>query len=402
MKTGHKIWRAIRLLGVLAALAALLCGCSADDVRLPQQVDLFAGQKFALASAVEIEGDPDAADLIAAAALAEKYGVTVEFASEDTTVAAVDDLGVIQAVAPGETTVTVACDAFGYTAAVQVAVLQPAAGLSVTPALQLTPGETASLQPAVENADPADLFYVVENPAVASVDAAGNVTALAEGRTSITVLLPGATLMAGCQVTVGAPAQSIQLSRPQASLQPGQTLTLAAVTTPEEMTLSWQSSDPAVAVVQNGVVTARAAGSAVITAAADGLQAACLVTVETPVETAAPEIASAETAVPEDRTPERTHNEGAIPASPETALPAAQRTAGEKAAAPAEAAATPESAAPQTATPESARPAVPEGATPESATPETAAGPEGARGAAGEAGSWRERLARAWANLTGS
>ena len=367
MKTGHKIWRAIRLLGVMAALAALLCSCNADDVRLPQQVDLFAGQKFALASAVEIEGDPDAADLIAAAAMAEKYGVTVEFASEDEAVAAVDAAGVIQAVAPGETTVTVACDAFGYTAAVQVTVLQPAAGLSVTPALQLTPGETASLQPAVENADPADLFYVVEDPAVASVDAAGNVTALAEGRTSITVLLPGATLMAGCQVTVGAPAQSIQLSRPQASLQPGRTLTLAAVTTPEETTLSWQSSDPAVAVVQNGVVTARAAGSAVITAAADGLQAACLVTVEAPVETAAPEIASAETAMPEDRTPERTHNEGAVPASHETALPA-----------------------------------VPQTATPESAAPETAAGPEGVRGAAGETENWRERLARAWANLTGS
>ena len=40
------------LLGLLAALVLMLCGCSASDVHLPEQVDLFQGVSFPLASAV--------------------------------------------------------------------------------------------------------------------------------------------------------------------------------------------------------------------------------------------------------------------------------------------------------------------------------------------------------------
>ena len=368
MTKRHNIWSHFRLAALLAVLVLALCGCSSDDVRLPERVDLFRGQQFALASAVEIEGDPDAADVLAALAAADAHGVTVDFASADESVATVDELGIVQGVAPGETTVTVTCAAFGYTARVQVAVLEPAAALTVAPQLTLEPGQTASLDAAVENADPAGLVYTVSDETVAAVDEAGNVTALAQGRADITVSLPGSSLTAVCRLTVGTPVESIQLSRPEASLTAGQTLTLAAATAPaQDAAVTWQTSDPAVATVENGVVTAHGAGAAVITAAADGCTAECVLTVTAPAaataETASTS-ATAETAAPESATPE-----SAAPATPETGATA--ETAGipatPESAATAETAALP--ATPETATGETALPATAESATAETALP---------------------------------
>ena len=404
MTKRHNIWSHFRLAALLAVLVLALCGCSSDDVRLPERVDLFRGQQFALASAVEIEGDPDAADVLAALAAADAHGVTVDFASADESVATVDELGIVQGVAPGETTVTVTCAAFGYTARVQVAVLEPAAALTVAPQLTLEPGQTASLAAAVENADPAGLVYTVSDETVAAVDEAGNVTALAQGRADITVSLPGSSLTAVCRLTVGTPVESIQLSRPEASLTAGQTLTLAAATAPaQDAAVTWQTSDPAVATVENGVVTAHGAGAAVITAAADGCTAECVLTVTSP-DAATPESAAtaetatapatAETAAPESTTPE-----SAAPAAPETGAtaetagtPATPETATGETALPATAeSATAETALPRrqassgTATPESAATAETAGspATPETATGETAL-PATAESATGE------------------
>ena len=411
MTKRHNIWSHFRLAALLAVLVLALCGCSSDDVRLPERVDLFRGQQFALASAVEIEGDPDAADVLAALAAADAHGVTVDFASADESVATVDELGIVQGVAPGETTVTVTCAAFGYTARVQVAVLEPAAALTVAPQLTLEPGQTASLDAAVENADPAGLVYTVSDETVAAVDEAGNVTALAQGRADITVSLPGSSLTAVCRLTVGTPVESIQLSRPEASLTAGQTLTLAAATAPaQDAAVTWQTSDPAVATVENGVVTAHGAGAAVITAAADGCTAECVLTVTAPAaatpesaataetatapataETAAPESATPESAAPatpetgataetagSPATPETATGETALPATAEsaaaeTALPRRQASSGTatpESAATAETAGSP--AAPETATGETALPATAESATGETAAPATA------------------------------
>ena len=399
MTKRHNIWSHFRLAALLAVLVLALCGCSSDDVRLPERVDLFRGQQFALASAVEIEGDPDAADVLAALAAADAHGVTVDFASADESVATVDELGIVQGVAPGETTVTVTCAAFGYTARVQVAVLEPAAALTAAPQLTLEPGQTASLDAAVENADPAGLVYTVSDETVAAVDEAGNVTALAQGRADITVSLPGSSLTAVCRLTVGTPVESIQLSRPEASLTAGQTLTLAAATAPaQDAAVTWQTSDPAVATVENGVVTAHGAGAAVITAAADGCTAECVLTVTAPAA-ATPESATPESAAPATPETGATAETAGIPATPESAataetaaLPATPETATGETALPATAeSATTETALPRrqaspgTAMPESAATAETAGspATPETATGETAL-PATAESATGE------------------
>ena len=63
----------------------------------------------------------------------------------------------------------------------------------------------------------------------------------------------------------------------------GDTLTLTATVNPDnadDKTVTWKSSDTAVAIVENGVVIAVAPGTATITATAGSKSATCVVTVE--------------------------------------------------------------------------------------------------------------------------
>ena len=376
----HKIC----LFSLLTACLLMLCGCSADDIRLPEQIDLFVGQEFALASAVEVDGEVSPETIQQVIDTAQAQGIPVQLTSENPAVAEVDEAGMVQGIAAGETTISVQCDALDYSAQVEVLVLQPAANLTIASTLEMASGETASLAPAVENADTADLLYTVEDPTVVRVDEGGNVTALTEGHTYITASLPGSSLSAVCEVTVGTVADSIQISRPEAVLAAGKSMTLAASVQPSDVAqVTWQSSDPDIATVENGVVTALQAGTARITATAGGKTAFCSLTV---TETATPETATPESATPETATPETATTESATPetatpetataesATPETATP---ETATAESATPETStaeSATPETATPETATAESATPetATPETATAESATPETA------------------------------
>lgn len=75
----------------------------------------------------------------------------------------------------------------------------------------------------------------------------------------------------------------ITLDKQSASLEVGESITLNAQVTPEEATnkkVSWTSSEPEVASVENGVVTALKAGEAIITAKAGEKTASCAITVE--------------------------------------------------------------------------------------------------------------------------
>lgn len=80
-------------------------------------------------------------------------------------------------------------------------------------------------------------------------------------------------------------ATSITLSQTSATLLPGQTVTLTATVLPANTTnkaVTWKSSNTDVAIVENGVVTAKSVGSATITVTtADGtnLSATCAITV---------------------------------------------------------------------------------------------------------------------------
>ncbi len=76
-------------------------------------------------------------------------------------------------------------------------------------------------------------------------------------------------------------ATGIQLSDTTLTLEAGSDKTITAVVNPNETldTVTWQSSDPKIAVVENGVVTAVAPGTATITATAGNAKAECTVSV---------------------------------------------------------------------------------------------------------------------------
>lgn len=99
---------------------------------------------------------------------------------------------------------------------------------------------------------------------------------IASETNSTTHSLPVST----CTVTVVQLATSIALSQTTAELTAGETLQLTATVQPDnatDRTVTWTSSDPAVATVDaNGVVTAHTNGIAIITAtAANGASMWC-------------------------------------------------------------------------------------------------------------------------------
>ena len=133
-----------------------------------------------------------------------------------------------------------------------------------------------------DNADGNVVTWVSDNPAIATV-ADGVVQPVAVGQTVVAAEASGKR--AECTVTVlrrYVPVTSVVITPATLEIKEGETATLVATLLPEDSDLraaTWTSSDPSVVTVQNGVVTAVAPGTAVITAKADDASGTCTVTV---------------------------------------------------------------------------------------------------------------------------
>lgn len=147
--------------------------------------------------------------------------------------------------------------------------------------LSLEEGKTATLTAVVlpDTATNKTVTYTNTDSQVASIDANGLITALKAGQTTITAKAGEKT--ASCTVTVTAkPTETkLTINTTALSLKTGETASLVATVTPAGKPVSWSSSNPAVATVENGKVTAVGAGQTTVTAAADGKSVACTVTV---------------------------------------------------------------------------------------------------------------------------
>lgn len=150
-------------------------------------------------------------------------------------------------------------------------------------ALDLEIGETFELtaQVAPENATDKTVVWTSSDPAIARVED-GVVTAVAPG--TVTVTAAAGDVTAECRVTVKQPVvvvTGIRLDKTSLSLNVNETATLTATVTPAEAEaeVTWTSSDPAIARVEDGVVTAVAPGAVTVTAAAGDFTAQCVVTV---------------------------------------------------------------------------------------------------------------------------
>ncbi len=212
----------------------------------------------------------------------------VSWSSSKPEVATVDGEGNVSAVGGGTATITVTTVEGGFTATCEVTVNVPVIGVSldkekaempVSGTLQLT----ATVLP--EDASNKNVKWISTNPSVATVDSTGLVTAKAKGNATIIVETEDGKRTDSCEVTVSVPVESVSVNPTTAELIVGRTLTLEAKVLPKEANqgVVWSSSDDKVATVdENGIVTARAKGTATITATADGgKEASCKITVGT-------------------------------------------------------------------------------------------------------------------------
>ena len=146
-----------------------------------------------------------------------------------------------------------------------------------TDALELKEAESAQVSAAIAPYyAKGEIVFTSEDETVATVDEKGNVTAVKAGETKIKVSVKDSDVYAEIAVKVNAepvvekPITGVSVKADKSELKVGETAKLTAVITPEDTTdskdLKYESSDKAVAEVSDaGVVTAKAAGKAVIT-----------------------------------------------------------------------------------------------------------------------------------------
>ena len=127
------------------------------------------------------------------------------------------------------------------------------------------------------------MVWYSADPETASVTG-GEVVAICAGTTEIAAI--AGSVKAACSVTVaedGLKAASLMLSAGTLELTEGRTATLTATVLPTSIpqnSIVWTSSNEEAAAVDGGVVTARAAGAAIIRASVGGKTASCTVTVK--------------------------------------------------------------------------------------------------------------------------
>ena len=158
--------------------------------------------------------------------------------------------------------------------------------------LTLEVGENYTLVVTVSpsNATDKSVTWSSTNSSVATVSS-GKVTAKSEGTTMIAAEAHNGKT-ATCIVTVNEPASevieatSVSFNKTSLTLEIGESETLTATILPNnamDKTVTWTSSDQAVAMVANGKITAIGSGNATITATtSNGKTATCTVTVSDP------------------------------------------------------------------------------------------------------------------------
>ncbi|MGH7505997.1 MAG: Ig-like domain-containing protein, partial [Longimicrobiales bacterium] len=282
----------------ITASAEGAVGQAAITVRLPA----VASVTVSPASASLNAGDAQA--FVATAHAADGTVLTgrpVTWTSSDPAVVTVDAQGSALAIAAGTATITATVEGVAGQAAVTVSGPPPVpvATVTVVPAtLTLRPGDSGTLTAEARAGDGTLLTgrpttWSSSDAAVATVNASGQVTAVADGAAKITATVEGVAGSASVTVSSGpVPVASVTVQPPSATLNEQDVLQLqaqprAADNSPlSGRTVTWSSSDPSVASVNgSGRVRAKKAGSVIITATSEGVDGTASITVQPPVET---------------------------------------------------------------------------------------------------------------------
>ncbi len=254
-----------RFATVLLPLLLGGCGQKPAEVRLsPLKGTIYGlGRPLYLkADVVDKKGEPVA-------------GRQATYSSGNAKVATVDPNGVVKAVGPGKVTISAEHEGLKATCAIEVVDVSsikiepprttlagPKGSSTVfTVTLKNQKGDVVDLKPKWESSD----------PKVATVDAAGRVTSVAEGRTTVNALLGDVSGSADLRVVFREIA-SFEASPLTLIVRVGETQTVSIVAKDpsgapiENAAALWTTSDPKVASCSNGVVTGLTPGTSTIRA----------------------------------------------------------------------------------------------------------------------------------------
>lgn len=215
----------------------------------------------------------------------------VTWSSSASGVASIDAAGLVTAVAPGGAIITARSGKKSATAAVNVSagtassvvITLPNDSLAVKATMQAT---ATPLDASGQPISGRPIAWQSSNPAVATINSSGLITALIAGQTTISVICDGK--IASAKLTVVAPvAATVTVIPANAQVLVGATSTLAAEVRDQTgavlsgQTLTWSSSNPAVATVSsNGTVNGIALGTATIRATSGSVSGTSTVTVQ--------------------------------------------------------------------------------------------------------------------------
>ena len=306
-KTNNQSVAEVNANGLVTAVGVGQCVVSVNCGPFGASCEITVKENEILAEVVELT--PESAELEVGGTITLAANIYPEnttdkslvWTSSDSSVASVDDNGVVTAVAQGTCKITATCGEVAGTCAITVKnPIVPAQYIELEPdSAVLEVGDileiTATVYP--DNTTDARLTWKSSDVNVATVRGHGDryatVTAKNPGECTITAECynnRNGVIIGRSSITVKIHevlADSVVLNLDSAMLEVGGELALMAKVYPENVTdpqLTWQSSDSSVASVDgNGLVTAVAQGSCVITATCGAVAATCAITVKYPI-----------------------------------------------------------------------------------------------------------------------
>ena len=278
--------------GTVTAKAAgrAVITASSSDGKVSGSFTLTVKQQVTEISLSQTEltlNEEETATLTAAALPENAFDKTLVWESEDENTVTVDQNGNITAVAKGECYVTVTSADTFTTARCLVRVIRPVTSINISNRqLRLEKGKEYQLSASAypDNASDTAIVWSSSDPETVYVSESGKVTALKGGTAVITAQTSNEQVKAECQVTVEVISTSVLLDINRIELWENETVTVSYRYSPEDVTdssVKWTSDNEAVATVENGKITGKAVGTAIITVTMNdsGLNASCKVKV---------------------------------------------------------------------------------------------------------------------------
>ncbi len=192
------------------------------------------------------------------------------FKSSNSSVASVNTYGKVTGKKAGNATITAKIK--GAEASCKVKVRKPTLTLDKTK-ITLFKGQSATLYARPSTSE--EVKFKSNKSSVATVDEDGLITAVKNGKATITAKIDGVSK--NCTVTVKKP--TLKLSKDLITLKVGESIKLTCKTNSPNAP-EWSVSNINRLSVEEGLVTARSAGKAYVYASDDGAKVSCIVTIE--------------------------------------------------------------------------------------------------------------------------